>query len=126
MVIDADVAEWDYGEYEGRRSVDIARDKPGWSVWRDGCPGGEEPAEVSARADRVIERLCALRGRVAVFTHGQFGAALATRWIEHPLLTGQHFALKPASLSILAHDERHPGRRLITLWNQTTSSCEPG
>ena len=119
---DPDLAEWDYGEYEGRRTADIWLDRPGWSVWRDGCPGGEMPVDVTARADRVIARLCALQASVAVFSHGQFGAALAARWIGLPLLAGQHFALHPASLSMLDHDVRHPGRRRIALWNQTGTS----
>jgi probable phosphoglycerate mutase len=84
------------------------------------------PADVAARADRVIARVCALQGRIAVFSHGQFGAALAARWIGLPLLAGQHLVLHPASLSILGHDERHPGRRIITLWNQTATSCGSG
>jgi len=126
MAVEPDLAEWDYGDYEGRRSVDIGLERPGWSVWRDGCPGGEMPADVSARADRIIARLCALQGRIAVFSHGQFGAALAARWIGLPLRAGQHLALHPASLSILGHDERHPGRRLINLWNQTATSCGIG
>lgn len=124
--IDAELAEWDYGDYEGRRTADIRLDRPGWSIWRDGCPGGEMPAEASSRADRVIARLCALHCHIAVFSHGQFGAVLAARWIGLPLLAGQHLALHPASLSILGHDERHHGRRLISLWNQTPSSCGSG
>lgn len=124
--VDPDLAEWDYGAYEGQRTVDICLARPGWSVWRDGCPGGEMPADVAARADRVIARVCALQGRIAVFSHGQFGAALAARWIGLPLLAGQHLVLHPASLSILGHDERHPGRRIITLWNQTATSCGSG
>lgn len=121
--IDPDLAEWDYGDYEGQRTADIRLGRPGWTVWRDGCPGGEMPAEVSARVDRVIARLCALHSRIAVFSHGQFGAALAARWIDLPLLAGRHLALHPASVSILGHDERYHGRRLISLWNQTQSSC---
>jgi broad specificity phosphatase PhoE len=112
-----DLAEWNYGDYEGLRSDDIAKTHPGWNVWRDGCPHGEMPAQVSARADRLIVRLCQLQGPVALFSHGQFGAALAARWVGLPVAAGQHFVLYPASLSVLGHDAAHPGRRVITLWN---------
>jgi probable phosphoglycerate mutase len=120
--IEPDLAEWDYGDYEGRRSVDIRKEHPDWNIWRDGCPDGETPAEVSARADRVIAKLCTMHGNIALFSHGQFGAALAARWIGLPLIEGQHFALHPASLSILAFEPLHPDRRLIELWNETAAS----
>jgi len=121
--IESDLSEWDYGAYEGRLTLDIQRERPAWNVWRDGCPDGEMPADVTARADRLIARLLALEGDLVLFSHGQFGAALAVRWIGLPLLAGQHFALHPASLSLLGQDEKHAGRRLIRLWNQTATSC---
>jgi probable phosphoglycerate mutase len=117
--LDADLAEWDYGEYEGQRSVDICRARSGWNVFRDGCPGGESPVLISERADRLISRLCALRGNVALFSHGQFGSAFAARWIGLPVSEGQHFVLGAASLSILGHEPGHPGVRVITMWNAT-------
>jgi probable phosphoglycerate mutase len=117
--IEPDLSEWDYGDYEGRRSVDIRRDDAGWNIWRDGCPGGESPADVSARADRLIARLFTLegtmQGTVALFSHGQFGAALAARWIGLALVEGQHFALHTASVSLLGIDPHHPDRRTIEL-----------
>lgn len=122
LVVEPDLAEWDYGQYEGRRTADIWLDRPGWNVWRDGCPGGETPVQVSARADRLVTHLCSLQGPIVLFSHGQFGAALAMRWIGLPILAGQHFALHPASLSVLGHDIRHPGRRLIEQWNQSCAS----
>jgi probable phosphoglycerate mutase len=121
--IEPDLSEWNYGAYEGLRTTDIQQERPAWNVWRDGCPDGEMPADVSARADRLIRRLRQLQGPVALFSHGQFGAALAARWIGLPLLAGQHFALHPASLSLLGEDPNHAGRRVIGLWNQTASSC---
>lgn len=124
LVIEPDLVEWDYGQYEGRRTADIWLDRPGWNVWRDGCPGGETPVQVSERADRLVAHLCRLQGPIALFSHGQFGAALAMRWIGLPILAGQHFALHPASLSVLGHDSKRPGRRLIEHWNQTRSSCD--
>lgn len=116
-----DLAEWDYGDYEGERSVEINQNHPDWDVWRDGCPGGETPSAVCARADRLIARLATLDGDIALFSHGQFGAALAVRWIGLPLSDGRHFALHPASLSILGHEPAHPGRRMIELWNERTA-----
>lgn len=117
--IEPDLAEWDYGRYEGRRSVDIHRESPGWDIWRDGCPDGESPAQVCARADRLIARLCTLQGTVALFSHGQFGAALAARWIGLALVEGQHFALSTASVSLLGVDANHGDRRIIELWNES-------
>jgi probable phosphoglycerate mutase len=117
--IEPDLAEWNYGDYEGQRSIAIRKEHPDWNVWRDGCPDGETPGEVSARADRLIERLAALDGNVALFSHGQFGAAVAARWIGLPLAEGRHFALHPASLSILGHEPAHPECRMIRLWNET-------
>ena len=119
--VEADLSEWDYGHYEGLRSVDIRRQDPGWNIWRDGCPGGESPAEVGARADRLIVRLCSMQGTVALFSHGQFGAALAVRWIGLLVVEGQHLALHPASVSLLSTDPHHPDRRTIDLWNESQS-----
>jgi broad specificity phosphatase PhoE len=115
--VEPDLAEWDYGEYEGQRTVDIREGRPGWNVFRDGCPGGETPAHVSHRADRLIARLLALSGNIALFSHGQFGCVLAARWIGMPTLDGQHFMLSAASLSILGFEPSHPDVPVIALWN---------
>jgi probable phosphoglycerate mutase len=115
--IEPDLVEWNYGDYEGKRTVDIQRERPGWNVWREGCPGGETPANVSARADRILVRLRGLSGNVALFSHGQFGSALAARWIGLEVIEGQHFALGPASISILAYETGHPAVPVIALWN---------
>ena len=123
--IEPDLAEWNYGDFEGQRSIDIRKTHPGWNIWRDGCPHGDTPDALCARADRFIEKLCTLHGNVAVFSHGQFGAALAARWIGLPLIEGQHFAFAPGALSILGHDRNHPDRRLIELWNETPASRRP-
>lgn len=114
-----DLAEWDYGDYEGLTSLEIGKVRPGWNVWRDGCPNGETPADVAARADRVLARLRTVQGRVALFSHGHFGTALAVRWIGLPLEAGQHFALHAASLGVLGHATHHPQTRVIALWNAT-------
>ncbi len=115
--IEPDLAEWDYGDYEGMRSVDIRHEHPGWNVFRDGCPNGETAEAIRERADRLIGSLGALHGNVALFSRGQFGCVLAARWIGLPVLAGQHFALRPASLSILGHEGSHPDVRVISLWN---------
>ena len=118
---DVDLAEWDYGDYEGLRTSEIQKDHPGWDVWEDGCPRGEMPAEVSERADRLIARLRDRRGNTALFSHGQFGRVLAARWIGLSVTLGQHFAIDPASISILGFEADHPQRRVISLWNSTAS-----
>jgi len=117
--IDPDLAEWDYGLYEGRTSRDIRKDRPGWNCYRDGCPGGESPDDVSHRADRLIARLCRLSENVALFSHGEFGCSLAARWIGLPVMQAAHFQLATASLSILGFNPDHPGLRVIAQWNVT-------
>ena len=94
--IEPDLAEWDYGDYEGQRSADIRKARPDWNLFRDGCPRGEMPAQISDRADRLIARLRVLDGNVALFSHGHFGRVLAARWIGLPVSEGQHFLLPTA------------------------------
>ena len=120
--VEPDLAEWDYGEYEGLGSVDIRKDRPGWNVFRDGCPGGEMPADITVRADRVISRLETMSGGVALFSHGQFGMALAARWIGLRVLQGQHFTLSTASVSVLGRHPTRPDVRVIEFWNATPGS----
>jgi broad specificity phosphatase PhoE len=115
--IEPDLAEWDYGDYEGQRSVDILEARPDWNVYRDGCPGGEMPAQVSARADRLISRLLELDGNIALFAHGQIGSVLAARWIGLAIAEAEHFMLGTASLSILAFDPHHTAVPVVALWN---------
>ena len=114
---ESDLVEWNYGDYEGRRSADIVKERPGWSVWADGCPHGETPAMVSERADRFLIRLRAIPGSVAVFSHGQFGSALAARWIGLQVGQGQHLELSPATVSTLSVARDHPDIPVISLWN---------
>ena len=115
--IDTDLREWNYGDYEGMRSIDIRRDRPDWNLWRHGCPNGDTPAQVAARADRVLARLRVSDGDVALFLHGQFGAALAVRWIGLPLINGEHFPLRPAAIGILGSEPGHAPVPAIMLWN---------
>lgn len=115
--IEPDLAEWDYGEFEGQRSTEIRLTYPDWSIYRDGCPGGESAQQITERTDRLIERLCSLSGTVALFSHGHFGRALATRWIGLNLVEAQHFVLGTATVSILGLDPSHPETRVISSWN---------
>ena len=115
---DPDLVEWDYGEYEGRRTVEIHAERPGWLLFRDGCPGGEMPDQVGARADRVIVRLRAVGGDVLLFSSGHFLRVLAARWLGLDVAAGAYFVLGTASLSTLGyeHDRTDPA---IRLWNDT-------
>jgi probable phosphoglycerate mutase len=112
-----DLEEWNYGEYEGRRTADIQLEHPGWDVFSDGCPGGESPAQIGHRADRLISRLIRLSGNIALFSHGEFGDALAARWIGLEVGLAKHLSLDTASLSILAYRPGHADTRVIALWN---------
>jgi probable phosphoglycerate mutase len=115
--VDHDLVEWDYGNYEGRYSAEVHREYSGWSVFRDGCPEGESVQQVCDRADRVIGRLRLRSGNIAIFSHGQFGRALAMRWLGMPMIQAQHFALDTASISILTHASGQPDVAVIALWN---------
>jgi broad specificity phosphatase PhoE len=118
--VDANLVEWDYGEYEGRRSNEIRAESPDWELFRDGCPGGESPQQVSERADRVVWRLRAIAGNVLLFTSAHFARSLAARWVGEELWPfSGHFWLSTASLSALGY-ERDLSRPVIQLWNETT------
>jgi broad specificity phosphatase PhoE len=124
--IEPDLAEWDYGDYEGRRTADIHQGRPDWNVFRDGCPHGEMPTQVCDRADRLIARLCTLQGNIALFSHGEFGLALAARWIGLPMVEAQHFTIGTASIGILGYNPAHPNVRVIALWNATPTMFVSG
>jgi broad specificity phosphatase PhoE len=119
VAIEPDLAEWDYGQYEGETSAAIRTLRPGWSCYRDGCPGGESPDDVSTRADRLIGRLCALHGNVALFSHGEFGCSLGARWMGLAVMQGAHLQLATASVSILGFNRSHPGLQVISQWSVT-------
>ena len=104
MEPDADLMEWDYGAYEGRRTPDIRAEHPGWRLFEDGCPGGETLVEVSMRADRVIARVRALEGDVLVFAHRDIFRILIARWIALSALEARRLHLATASLSVLGYD----------------------
>ena len=115
--IEPDLAEWDYGDYEGKRAEDIRKGRPDWNVFRDGCPNGESPAQVSKRADLLIARLRTLEGDLAIFSHGHLGRVLAARWIGLGIEQAQHFLLSTASLSILGYGHNLAEEPAIVLWN---------
>ena len=115
--IEPDLAEWDYGDYEGKRVGDIRKGQPDWNVFRDGCPDGESPAQVSKRADRLIATLRTVEGDLAIFSHGHFGRVLAARWIGLEIEQAQHFLLSTASLSILGYGHNLAEEPAIVLWN---------
>jgi probable phosphoglycerate mutase len=106
--------EWNYGRYEGRLTADIHKECPGWQLFRDGCPGGETPEQVGARADRVIGRARAIAGDVLIFSSGHFLRVLAARWLGLEPAGGRYFLLSTASLSALSyeHNLSQPAIRL--------------
>lgn len=117
--IDNDLLEWNYGEYEGRRTSEIRAERPNWQLFRDGCPGGESPQQVAARADRAVCRLRAVEGDVLLFSSGHFLRVLAVRWIGLELTTNARlFMLSTASLSAVGYEDSLE-RPVIRLWNET-------
>jgi broad specificity phosphatase PhoE len=111
-----DLMEWDYGRYDGLTTEEIRRELPGWSLFRDGCPGGESVEAVEVRADRVVSRLRTLEGRVLLVGHGHFFRVLAARWLGLPASDGRLFYLSTASLSVLGY-EHSRDEPAVRLWN---------
>jgi broad specificity phosphatase PhoE len=117
--VDPDLVEWNYGQYEGLRGAEIRAKRPDWNLFRDGCPGGESPREVAARADRVVGRLRKVQGDALAFSSGHFIRVLAARWIGiEPSVHARSFMLSTASLSALGY-ENELSRPVIRLWNDT-------
>jgi broad specificity phosphatase PhoE len=115
--IDPNLVEWNYGQYEGLRSADILAERPDWQLFRDGCPGGESPAQVGERADRVVQRVRAVRGNVLLFSSGHFIRVLAARWLAlSPGSAGKYFLVTTASLSALGYEHKL-SQPVIRLWN---------
>jgi broad specificity phosphatase PhoE len=116
---DPDLVEWNYGAYEGLRSTEIRVTQPSWQLFRDGAPGGEAVADVSARADRVLARVRAVGGDALLFSSGHFSRVLAARWLGLSADHGRHLLLYPAALSELTY-EHSLGEPAIRLWNDTS------
>jgi probable phosphoglycerate mutase len=116
--IDRDLVEWNYGQYEGRLTADIHKERPDWQLFRDGCPGGETPAQVGARADRVVRRVRTIAGDVLLFSSGHFLRVLASRWLGLEPAAGRLFLLSTASLSALGY-EHNLSEPVLRFWNDT-------
>ena len=116
--IDRDLLEWNYGEYEGRRTQDIHAERPDWQLFRDGCPGGESPQQIGARADRVVQRLREIQGNVLIFSSGHILRVLSARWLGLEPAGGKYLLLSTASLSALSY-EHNLSQPVIQLWNDT-------
>jgi broad specificity phosphatase PhoE len=116
--LDRDLVEWNYGQYEGRRTAEIHAERPDWQLFRDGCPGGESPEQVGARADCVIRRVRASHGNVLLFSSGHFLRVLAGRWLELEPAAGRFFVLSTASLSAVGY-EHSLSQPVIRLWDDT-------
>jgi probable phosphoglycerate mutase len=112
----AELQEWDYGQYEGLTTAEIRRARPGWDLFRDGCPGGESVAAIGGRVDRLLARLASCTGRVLLFGHAHMFRVLAARWIDLPPESARYFVLGTASLSLLGY-EHNRDEPTIRLWN---------
>ena len=116
--VDRDLLEWNYGDYEGRRTSEIHAQRPDWQLFRDGCPGGETPEQVGVRADRVVSRVRAIQGNVLLFSSGHFLRVLAARWLGLEPGAGRYFLLSTASVSALGY-EHNLAQPVIRLWDDT-------
>ena len=117
--VDPNLVEWDYGDYEGRRTVEIHAERPDWQLFRDGCPGGESPQQIGARADSVVSKLRSIKGDVLLFSSGHFLRVLAARWLGLEPAGGKYLFLSTASLSVLSY-ENNLSSPVIQLWNDTS------
>jgi probable phosphoglycerate mutase len=122
--VDQDLLEWDYGQYEGLRTAEIRVQRPDWDLFLQGCPGGESPAQISARADRVVSRLRATQGNLLLFSSGHILRVVAARWVgREPTDMSRYLMLSTASLSALGY-ENAVSRPAVRLWNDTTHVAE--
>jgi len=113
--VEPDLIEWDYGAYDSLTAADIRRDRPGWTPWEGGFPGGETLEDLTVRADRVLERVRAAGGDVALFAHGHILRIVAARWLEQPAIAGSRYYLATATLSVLCRERETP---VIERWNE--------
>jgi probable phosphoglycerate mutase len=117
--VDKNLVEWNYGDYEGRRTPEIHAERPDWQLFRDGCPGGESPAQIGARADGVVSHVRAIKDNVLLFSSGHFLRVFASRWLGLEPVTGKFLVLSTASLSMLGY-ENNLSQPAIRLWNDTS------
>ncbi|BCA56983.1 phosphoglycerate mutase [Nitrospira sp. KM1] len=114
---DPNLMEWDYGEYEGRLTSDIRADKPGWDLFRDGCPGGESLKDVSLRADRIVSRLRKAPDSIAIFSHAHFLRVFAARWVELDPTCAKAFILNAGAICVLGYEHESLDEPVILRWN---------
>jgi len=119
--VEQNLSEWNYGDYEGRTPDEIHARRPSWDVFRDGCPGGESPEQVAARADSVLDEVRRMDGDIALFSHGHFLRALAARWCDLPIRCGRQFALDTGSLSIIGYEHGNVAVPAVLLWNAVSN-----
>jgi probable phosphoglycerate mutase len=115
--IDHDLIEWDYGRYEGKVTSDLLKERPGWELYRDGCPEGESPQDVALRADRFIARVHGIAGDVLVFSSGHIIRMIAARWLGLPPATGRYFFCDPASVGVLGFEHDSRDQPIVRRWN---------
>jgi probable phosphoglycerate mutase len=121
---DPDLVEWDYGRFEGMRTKNILKERPGWELFRDGCPEGESPADVAARADRFIARVRGIEGDVLAFSSGHIIRMIAARWLGLPPGAGRFFYCRPASVGVLGFEHRNRDEPVVALWNHVAQPRE--
>jgi len=122
--VDPDLLEWDYGRYEGKLTRDILKERPGWEMFRDGCPGGESPRDVAARADRFIAQARAVTGDVLAFSSAHIIRMIAARWLGLRPGAGRFFFCRPASVGVLSFEHNSRDEPVIGLWNYVTHPRE--
>lgn len=115
--VDHDLIEWDYGRFEGKLTSDILKEWSGWELYRDGCPDGEAPGEVAARADRFLTRVRGIAGNVLAFSSGHIIRMIAARWLGLPPAAGRVFFCDPASVGVLGFEHEHRDQPVLGLWN---------
>ena len=121
---DPDLVEWDYGRFEGMLTRQILKERPGWELFRDGCPGGESPGDVAARADRFIARVRSIEGDVLAFSSGHIIRMIAARWLGLPPGAGRVFYCRPASVGVLGYEHKNRHEPVIGLWNHVARPRE--
>ena len=122
--VDADLIEWDYGCLEGMRTSDVLKGRPGWELYRDGCPGGEAPEDVAMRADRFIARMHSIHGDVLAFSSGHIIRMIAARWNGLAPAAGRVFFCRPASVGVLGFEHDRRDQPVIRLWNYVSEPQE--
>jgi probable phosphoglycerate mutase len=115
--VDPDLVEWDYGNFEGKLTRHIVQERPGWEMFRDGCPGGEAPQDVAARADRFIDRVRRVEGDVLAFSSAHIIRMIAARWLGLPPAAGRLFFCRPASVGVLGFEHNNREEPIIGMWN---------